>query len=527
MVVNLKSEFISCLLRNNISFKESDGEFSFESLNSSVDPCVLLFDGIVATGETFFWSEGFQMLSAYQGTFKAPYNIARCPDNGESYRITCDDGFCTTYSHIVFKLKDNSYILIGFTSCNKGQGIFRVYPNGRLQVLIDYFGTKQSNIQGESLCILNGDNLYNLRLSYAKRLSQKSSNINIHELKHPQGWCSWYWYYEKVTEQDIKENTYNLSSFNGFDYLLIDDGYQTHMGDWLVFSAKFPQGLPQLVNEIKSSGKKAALWVAPFIVSSDSDLFKFHKDWLATDQNGNILKTSEVTYGGWRDGDWYVLDFSIPAVREYINNVFRFFYKDLGITFFKLDALYWGSIKGLNFKNNITPIENYRLGLEVIRDATEGKAFILGCNAPLLPSVGLVHGMRLADDVIRDQGRMLANIDLLLYRLWMQEELYILDPDCLCLKNLNSSLDDRVFKYHGNSFLVLNGILMLGDRLSEYTLEDQEFIAKIATFVNEGYQVLEESDDCKTIVLKHPKNHSLVKFIFDPDNLSITQTVVS
>ena len=43
------------------------------------------------------------------------------------------------------------------------------------------------------------------------------------------------------------------------------------------------------------------------------------------------------------------------------------------------------------------PITAYREGLEVIRDAA-GDAYLLGCGAPILPSVGLLDAMRVSPD---------------------------------------------------------------------------------------------------------------------------------
>ena len=70
------------------------------------------------------------------------------------------------------------------------------------------------------------------------------------------GWCSWYCCYEKVSEKDIAENLERLKLMPGFDYVLIDDGYQTHMGDWLRFSDKFPCGLPNVIKKIHEAEKK-------------------------------------------------------------------------------------------------------------------------------------------------------------------------------------------------------------------------------------------------------------------------------
>ena len=65
--------------------------------------------------------------------------------------------------------------------------------------------------------------------------------------------------------------------------------------------------------------------------------------------------------------------------------------RSYGFDYFKLDFLYAGALGGL---------EEYRHGLPaVIRDAVGPEAYVLGCGAPILPSVGLVDAMRVSPDV--------------------------------------------------------------------------------------------------------------------------------
>jgi hypothetical protein len=45
-----------------------------------------------------------------------------------------------------------------------------------------------------------------------------------------------------------------------------------------------------------------------------------------------------------------------------------------------------------------TPLTAYRRGLEIIRAATGPEGDLLGCGAPILPSVGLVDAMRVSPD---------------------------------------------------------------------------------------------------------------------------------
>ena len=47
-------------------------------------------------------------------------------------------------------------------------------------------------------------------------------------------------------------------------------------------------------------------------------------------------------------------------------------------------------------------MEAYRRGLRLIRDAIGPEAYLLGCGAPILPSVGLVDAMRVSPDTGTD-----------------------------------------------------------------------------------------------------------------------------
>jgi alpha-galactosidase len=51
----------------------------------------------------------------------------------------------------------------------------------------------------------------------------------------PPVWCSWYQYYDSVTEADIAANLAAMGELGlGFGVVQIDDGYQAAPGDWPV-----------------------------------------------------------------------------------------------------------------------------------------------------------------------------------------------------------------------------------------------------------------------------------------------------
>ncbi len=108
----------------------------------------------------------------------------------------------------------------------------------------------------------------------------------------PTGWCSWYYYYAKVTEKDVTENLGSAAEHfrdRGLQYIQIDDGYQRAAGDWDM-NEKFPHGHRWLTKQIHHRGFHAGLWLAPFAVGARSDLFKNHPDWLLKNPDGSPKK---------------------------------------------------------------------------------------------------------------------------------------------------------------------------------------------------------------------------------------------
>ena len=55
------------------------------------------------------------------------------------------------------------------------------------------------------------------------------------------------------------------------DVVQLDDGYQAEIGDWLVLSDRFAS-LRAVVDSIRRAGRRAGIWVAPFLVGERSAL---------------------------------------------------------------------------------------------------------------------------------------------------------------------------------------------------------------------------------------------------------------
>jgi alpha-galactosidase len=82
----------------------------------------------------------------------------------------------------------------------------------------------------------------------------------------------------------------------------------------------------------------------------------------------------------------------------------------------------------------------YRHGLRLIREAIGAGAFLLGCGAPILPSVGLVDGMRVGPDIAHhfepldgdlSQPSQRAAAQNSRWRAWQHGRFWTNDADCL------------------------------------------------------------------------------------------------
>ncbi|MFN8641812.1 MAG: hypothetical protein U0802_09205 [Candidatus Binatia bacterium] len=83
----------------------------------------------------------------------------------------------------------------------------------------------------------------------------------------PIGWCSWYYYFTRVSERAVLDNVESLRQLRGrvrCDYVQVDDGYQRAIGDWLEPNEKFPHGMRWLAQRIRAAGLTPACgWPVP------------------------------------------------------------------------------------------------------------------------------------------------------------------------------------------------------------------------------------------------------------------------
>lgn len=221
---------------------------------------------------------------------------------------------------------------------------------------------------------------------------------------HPGGWCSWYYYFTKITEADVVENLRVLAEDGrdgptfGCDYVMIDDGHQRAIGDWLdTDTAKLPGGMAALAGQIGDAGFDAGIWWAPFIVSSRSTVARDHPEWLVRTPRG--LPLLGLVNPAWGIATpMRVLDTTHPGALDHIAATASTI-ADWGYRIQKLDFLFAAARLGVRHDRSATRAMALRRGLEAVRSGAGESSFLLGCGCPLGPAVGVVDAMRIGSDV--------------------------------------------------------------------------------------------------------------------------------
>ena len=283
--------------------------------------------------------------------------------------------------------------------------------------------------------------------------------------RNPIGWSSWYQYFTRLRWEDIAENLRLAGKGLPFEVFQVDDGYERDIGDWLMVKPGF-RPLPELAGLIKGHGFEAGVWTAPFSAAETSELFLRHPDWMVQEDG-----SPKECYKNWGKRV-FALDTTHPGVKEWLAGLFSSL-RRMGFTYFKVDFLFAAAMPGERV-GKVTPVEAYRDGLKIIRQAA-GDGFILGCGAPLLPSAGFIDGMRVGEDTAPHwdprlgpfQGpnayRALKNSIL---RSFLHRRLWLNDPDCLLLRSRDLNLTANERELYALAAGALDNMIIESDDLS-------------------------------------------------------------
>ncbi len=304
--------------------------------------------------------------------------------------------------------------------------------------------------------------------------------MNVPELKAPPltGWTSWYHYFTNISEDIILKN---LAAFaekeTPIDLFQIDDGYQQAVGDWMKIKPSFPNGMAHMAHQIKSKGYKAGIWLAPFICTTESDIFKNKQNWILKDSAGQLVKAGyNKNWGGW----YYALDFYNKEVKDYISGVCITIFEKWNFDLIKLDFLYAACLAPPPTK---TRGQIMCEAMDFLRNIA-GDKWLLACGVPLGAAFGRVDYCRIGGDVhmnwedkwlawngLRERTSTLASIHATLGRWQLNGRAFHNDPDVFILREDKNKLSQT----QQNTLLLVNrllgNLLFTSDYVGDYSTE--------------------------------------------------------
>ena len=490
----------------------------------SLEPLVADADGELAlNGPVAGWSvltNGFQSWSgtrthrADEADRDPPLKILRFSSTDPAHRSGNQRGlFHSDLLTGVRGTRSGSGVAVGFLGAARQFGRVTVdVRGGRFQALVascDLDGITLApgqEVSSEVVQIRFGADAAALLERHATDLGL-AQNARVPE-RPPAGWCSWYYYFTRVTEADVRENLEVLSGWDDnpvADYVMVDDGHQSAIGDWLTTNDKFPSGMQALASDIVAEGFDAGIWLAPFLAEPSSMVAKDHPEWLLRDDQGRPVLA--LWNPPWSLRPIQALDTSHPEVLDWLEHVARTVRQDWGYRILKLDFLYAAALPGSRH-TELTRAEAVRRGLEAVRAGAGEDAFLLGCGCPLGPAVGMVDGMRIGADVapwwttpvnrivMRDQHGISTRhaVRNTLTRSFMHQRLWANDPDCLMVRDQDTRLTRDEVQTLATVMGLTDGMLVVSDRLRDIAPDRRAVIDTAASLAGGRSRVLDLFD---------------------------------
>jgi alpha-galactosidase len=324
----------------------------------------------------------------------------------------------------------------------------------------------------------------------------------------PVGWCSWYHYFQKVTAEDVRQNLNAIVTMKNrlpLELVQIDDGFESQVGDWFTFRKTFPKGVAPLAKEIKAAGLMPGLWLAPFIVHPKAALIKEHPEFLLRTEKGKLVNAGYI----WNTFTT-ALDLTAPGALDYVCKVVDTAAHAWGFSYLKLDFLYAGALTGQRHDMTRTRAQVLRKGLEAIREAAGEDTYMVGCGAPLGPSLGIFNAMRIGEDVsptwmphfngikpvFKDEKfipSMRNALNNIISRAPLHKHWWINDPDCLLVRD-ETKLSLAEVQLLATAVGMTGGSMLLSDNLTALSEERLRIAESLLPVIGQRAEVVDWLD---------------------------------
>ena len=170
---------------------------------------------------------------------------------------------------------------------------------------------------------------------------------------------------------------------------------------------------------------------------------------------------------------------------------------EIGFDFFKIDFIFAGARSGQRNNFSLSPVETYRYGLKIIRKAI-GKRFLVGCGAPIGPSIGYVDALQVSEDLKEewdspfrewlgkkcDVSGAKGSLRNSIQRQYFHKKMWLNDPGSLPVWDKKSRLSPTEMRTMTSLLGMTGGMLLLGGDLARLNLDRLEWIKAVLPITN-------------------------------------------
>jgi alpha-galactosidase len=269
-------------------------------------------------------------------------------------------------------------------------------------------------------------------------------------LEPPVGWCSWYYFFEDIIEDDVLANLNWCAQHRDqvpLELIQLDDGFEAHVGDWLDMRPGFPSGLRPLRDQVIQAGFRPGVWLAPYIATPRAKVVQDHPDWILRTPRGRPVNAGFL----WNTFS-RALDVTHPGVLDYVDRVMQTATEAWGFNYLKLDFLFAGALAGQRYDPSLTRAQALRAALDRIRRLVGPDVTLVGCGCPLGSGIGIFDSMRISADVAPRWRPAFKGIETffaaepdfpsarnavrnILTRAEMHRRWWVNDPDCVLMRD--------------------------------------------------------------------------------------------
>ncbi len=343
-------------------------------------------------------------------------------------------------------------VVAAWLTQDRGNGVFKVAQDGdalALRAQVDFGALHIAPGASQTFETLLLGYFDDARLGLETYADLVAAHYSIHLPPIPCGYCTWY--SQPYGGASDAKHLAELALFAketlqpfGLDFIQVDDMWQGFPRDrrdlerrgrsdeylgklpgeqkerwWWGPHSDFTQhnpkgpyraGMAPSARQLSGLGFTPGLWFMPFAWDPLCDALADHHDYFLKRKDGALCYTE---WAGW------CLDMSHPDARGFLRRAVSRMTQEWGFRYLKLDGLWTGTGAKQVYVNDSyvldqlgeaighdpsqTPIERYRSGLQLVREAAGPGVFILGCNVSqnmrtLGASFGLVDAMRIGPD---------------------------------------------------------------------------------------------------------------------------------